>query len=86
MYFTILAVGMFLAINFLGCFHTCLLWSQLVDEFVNLYFPLVRFVFRYRTIQVNSKWIWEEFFEAMEEDFRTALKRFWQTLRRPRRG
>nr|XP_024654053.1 galactose-specific lectin nattectin-like [Maylandia zebra] len=41
---------------------------------------------RYRTIQVNSKLIWEEFFEAMEEDFRTALKRFWQTVRRPRRG
>uniref|UniRef100_A0A8C9TUR8 Reverse transcriptase domain-containing protein n=1 Tax=Scleropages formosus TaxID=113540 RepID=A0A8C9TUR8_SCLFO len=29
---------------------------------------------------------WEEFGEAMEEDFRSASKRFWQTFRRLRRG
>jgi len=27
---------------------------------------------------------WEEFGEAMENDFRTALKRFWSTIRRLR--
>uniref|UniRef100_A0A669C209 Reverse transcriptase domain-containing protein n=1 Tax=Oreochromis niloticus TaxID=8128 RepID=A0A669C209_ORENI len=30
--------------------------------------------------------VWEEFGEAMEKDFRTASKRFWQTVRRLRRG
>ncbi|KAI3357939.1 hypothetical protein L3Q82_016326 [Scortum barcoo] len=30
--------------------------------------------------------VWEEFGEAMEEDYRSALKRFWQTVRRLRRG
>lgn len=29
---------------------------------------------------------WEEFGEAMEEDFQLASKRFWQTVRRLRRG
>ncbi len=29
---------------------------------------------------------WEEFGEAMEEDFRSASKKFWQTVRRLRRG
>ncbi|XP_055362025.1 uncharacterized protein LOC129603656 [Betta splendens] len=29
---------------------------------------------------------WEEFGEAMEEDYRSASKRFWQTVRRLRRG
>ncbi|KAK0133573.1 putative uncharacterized transposon-derived protein F52C9.6 [Merluccius polli] len=29
---------------------------------------------------------WEEFSEAMENDFRTASKRFWTTIRRLRRG
>ena len=29
---------------------------------------------------------WEEFGEAMENDFRTASKRFWTTIRRLRRG
>ncbi|TWW77636.1 R2 Retrovirus-related Pol polyprotein from type I retrotransposable element [Takifugu flavidus] len=29
---------------------------------------------------------WEEFREAMENDFRTASKRFWTTIRRLRRG
>ncbi|KAI3375226.1 hypothetical protein L3Q82_021728 [Scortum barcoo] len=30
--------------------------------------------------------VWEEFGEAMEEDYRSASKRFWQTVRRLRRG
>ncbi|KAI3358922.1 hypothetical protein L3Q82_015309 [Scortum barcoo] len=30
--------------------------------------------------------VWEEFGEAMEEDYRLASKRFWQTVRRLRRG
>ncbi|TWW61643.1 hypothetical protein D4764_04G0002900 [Takifugu flavidus] len=29
---------------------------------------------------------WEEFDEAMENDFRTASKRFWTTIRRLRKG
>ncbi len=29
---------------------------------------------------------WEEFGEAMEKDYRLASKRFWQTIRRLRRG
>ena len=29
---------------------------------------------------------WEEFGEAMEEDYRSASKKFWQTVRRLRRG
>ena len=29
---------------------------------------------------------WEEFGEAMEQDFQFALKIFWQTVRRLRRG
>ncbi|KAI3360201.1 hypothetical protein L3Q82_014506 [Scortum barcoo] len=30
--------------------------------------------------------VWEEFGEAMEEDYRPASKRFWQTVRHLRRG
>uniref|UniRef100_A0A671TEK4 Reverse transcriptase domain-containing protein n=1 Tax=Sparus aurata TaxID=8175 RepID=A0A671TEK4_SPAAU len=30
--------------------------------------------------------VWEEFGEAMEEDYRSASKKFWQTIRRLRRG
>ncbi|KAK3514902.1 hypothetical protein QTP70_034587, partial [Hemibagrus guttatus] len=30
--------------------------------------------------------VWEEFGEAMEEDYRTASGKFWQTVRRLRRG
>ncbi len=30
--------------------------------------------------------VWEKFGEAMEEDYRSASKRFWQTVRRLRRG
>ncbi|KAK3508748.1 hypothetical protein QTP70_004227 [Hemibagrus guttatus] len=31
-------------------------------------------------------WIWEEFGEAMEKDYLTASGKFWQTVRRLRRG
>ncbi|KAK3522743.1 hypothetical protein QTP86_032024, partial [Hemibagrus guttatus] len=31
-------------------------------------------------------WVWEEFGEAMEKDYRTASGKFWQTVRRLRRG
>uniref|UniRef100_A0A3P9BAT4 PH domain-containing protein n=1 Tax=Maylandia zebra TaxID=106582 RepID=A0A3P9BAT4_9CICH len=49
---------------------------------------------RYRQAKRNAAWavaeaktrVWEEFGEAMEKDFRTASKRFWQTVRRLRRG
>jgi len=30
--------------------------------------------------------VWEEFGEAMEKDFRSASRRFWQTVRRLRKG
>ena len=36
-----------------------------------------------------KQWVWEEFGEAMEKDFRVAPKRFWKTichLRRRKRG
>ncbi|KAK3521856.1 hypothetical protein QTP70_018587 [Hemibagrus guttatus] len=31
-------------------------------------------------------WVWEEFGEAMEKDYQTASGKFWQTVRRLRRG
>jgi len=31
-------------------------------------------------------WVWEEFGEAMEKDFRLASRKFWQTVRRLRKG
>ncbi|KAK3558852.1 hypothetical protein QTP86_030442 [Hemibagrus guttatus] len=31
-------------------------------------------------------WVWEEFGEAMEKDYRTASGKFWQTVRHLRRG
>ncbi|KAK3525984.1 hypothetical protein QTP70_011818 [Hemibagrus guttatus] len=31
-------------------------------------------------------WVWEEFGEAMEKDYRMALRKFWQIVRRLRRG
>ncbi|KAK3541996.1 hypothetical protein QTP86_009836 [Hemibagrus guttatus] len=31
-------------------------------------------------------WVWEEFGEVMEKDYRTASGKFWQTVRRLRRG
>ena len=43
---------------------------------------------RYATMAVaeaNTR-VWEEFGEAMENDFRTASKRFWTTIRRLRVG
>ncbi|KAI3368721.1 hypothetical protein L3Q82_025416 [Scortum barcoo] len=39
-----------------------------------------------RTVLEAKTWVWEEFGEAMEEDYRSASKRFWQTVRRLRRG
>ncbi|KAI3354354.1 hypothetical protein L3Q82_018882 [Scortum barcoo] len=30
--------------------------------------------------------VWEEFGEAMEEDYRSALKKFWQTVLAPQKG
>ncbi|KAI3352436.1 hypothetical protein L3Q82_005390 [Scortum barcoo] len=38
-----------------------------------------------RTVLEAKTRVWEEFGEAMEEDYRSALKRFWQTVRRLRR-
>ncbi|KAI3353374.1 hypothetical protein L3Q82_019912 [Scortum barcoo] len=38
------------------------------------------------TVLEAKTWVWEEFGEAMEEDYRSASKRFWQTVRRLRRG
>lgn len=45
---------------------------------------------RYGQAKQNVSWpaaeletqVWEEFGEAIEEDFWSALKRFWQTVRR----
>ena len=39
-----------------------------------------------RSAVAAKTWTWEEFGEAMENDFRTASKRFWTTIRRLRRG
>ncbi|KAI3353426.1 hypothetical protein L3Q82_019953 [Scortum barcoo] len=44
-----------------------------------------------KRLQPGRSWrqklrVWEEFGEAMEEDYRSASKRFWQTVRRLRRG
>ncbi|TWW64140.1 hypothetical protein D4764_03G0011480 [Takifugu flavidus] len=38
------------------------------------------------TVAEAKTWAWEEFGEAMEEDFRSATRRFWQTVRRLRGG
>ncbi|KAI3373889.1 hypothetical protein L3Q82_022458 [Scortum barcoo] len=38
-----------------------------------------------RTVLEAKTRVWEEFGEAMEEDYRSASKRFWQTVRRLRR-
>ncbi|KAI3377874.1 hypothetical protein L3Q82_009018 [Scortum barcoo] len=38
-----------------------------------------------RVLEAKTR-VWEEFGEAMEEDYRSASKRFWQTVRRLRRG
>lgn len=38
-------------------------------------------------VDVEAKsWVWEEFSEAMEKDYRSASKKFWQTVRRLSRG
>ncbi|KAI3377172.1 hypothetical protein L3Q82_009084 [Scortum barcoo] len=42
--------------------------------------------FAARTVLEAKTRVWEEFGEAMEEDYRSASKRFWQTVRRLRRG
>ncbi|KAI3353340.1 hypothetical protein L3Q82_019871, partial [Scortum barcoo] len=39
-----------------------------------------------RTVLEAKTRVWEEFGEAMEEDYRSASKRFWQTVRCLRRG
>ncbi|KAK3542811.1 hypothetical protein QTP70_003071 [Hemibagrus guttatus] len=39
-----------------------------------------------RVVSEAKTRIWEEFSEAMEKDYRTALGKFWQTIRRLRRG
>ncbi|KAI3364145.1 hypothetical protein L3Q82_010962, partial [Scortum barcoo] len=39
-----------------------------------------------RTVLEAKTRVWEEFGEAMEKDYRSASKRFWQTVRRLRRG
>ncbi|TWW81341.1 R2 Retrovirus-related Pol polyprotein from type I retrotransposable element [Takifugu flavidus] len=38
------------------------------------------------TVAEAKTWAWEEFGEAMEEDFRSAPRRFWQTVRCLRGG
>ncbi|TWW57306.1 hypothetical protein D4764_07G0000250 [Takifugu flavidus] len=38
------------------------------------------------TVTEANSWAWEEFGEVMEEDFRSAPRRFWQTVRRLRGG
>ncbi|KAI3374665.1 hypothetical protein L3Q82_021237 [Scortum barcoo] len=40
---------------------------------------------RWTVLEAKTR-VWEEFGEAMEEDYRSASKRFWQTVRRLRRG
>ncbi|KAK3508146.1 hypothetical protein QTP70_015345 [Hemibagrus guttatus] len=39
-----------------------------------------------RVVSEAKTWVWEEFGEAMEKDYRTALRKFWQTVPRFRRG
>uniref|UniRef100_A0A671UNG7 Reverse transcriptase domain-containing protein n=2 Tax=Sparus aurata TaxID=8175 RepID=A0A671UNG7_SPAAU len=39
-----------------------------------------------RAVSEAKTRVWEEFGEAMEEDYRSASKKFWQTIRRLRRG
>uniref|UniRef100_A0A671XIA7 Endonuclease/exonuclease/phosphatase domain-containing protein n=1 Tax=Sparus aurata TaxID=8175 RepID=A0A671XIA7_SPAAU len=39
-----------------------------------------------RAVSEAKTRVWEEFGEAMEEDYRLASKKFWQTIRRLRRG
>ncbi|KAK3543842.1 hypothetical protein QTP70_030073, partial [Hemibagrus guttatus] len=39
-----------------------------------------------RVVSEAKTRVWEEFGEAMEKDYRTASRKFWQTVRRLRRG
>ncbi|KAI3372556.1 hypothetical protein L3Q82_023031 [Scortum barcoo] len=39
-----------------------------------------------RTVLEAKTRVWEEFGEAMEEDYRSASKRFWQTVQAPQKG
>uniref|UniRef100_A0A671UP04 Reverse transcriptase domain-containing protein n=1 Tax=Sparus aurata TaxID=8175 RepID=A0A671UP04_SPAAU len=39
-----------------------------------------------RAVSEAKTRVWEEFGEAMEKDYRSASKKFWQTIRRLRRG
>ncbi|KAI3356217.1 hypothetical protein L3Q82_017465, partial [Scortum barcoo] len=39
-----------------------------------------------RTVLEAKTRVWEEFGEAMEEDYRSASKRFWQTVLAPQKG
>ena len=39
-----------------------------------------------RVVAEAKTLVWEKFGEAMEEDYRSASKKFWQTIRRLRRG
>ncbi|KAI3360429.1 hypothetical protein L3Q82_002256 [Scortum barcoo] len=39
-----------------------------------------------RTVLEAKTRVWEEFGEAMEEDYRSASKRFWQTVPAPQKG
>ncbi|KAK3515164.1 hypothetical protein QTP70_008179 [Hemibagrus guttatus] len=39
-----------------------------------------------RVVSEAKTWVWEEFGEAMEKDYWTASGKFWQTVRRLRRG
>ncbi|KAI3377927.1 hypothetical protein L3Q82_009055 [Scortum barcoo] len=55
-------------------------WTQLINRYRQAKQAAARTVLEAKTR------VWEEFGEAMEEDYRSASKRFWQTVRRLRRG
>ncbi|KAI3376653.1 hypothetical protein L3Q82_017087 [Scortum barcoo] len=66
----------------------CLSWRQspnpVVDTGIDRYQQAKQAAAR--TVLEAKTRVWEEFGEAMEEDYRSASKRFWQTVRRLRRG
>ncbi|KAI3369746.1 hypothetical protein L3Q82_024572 [Scortum barcoo] len=66
----------------------CLSWRQppnpVVDTGIDRYRQAKQAAAR--TVLEAKTRVWEEFGEAMEEDYRSASKRFWQTVRRLRRG
>ncbi|KAI3374508.1 hypothetical protein L3Q82_006324 [Scortum barcoo] len=39
-----------------------------------------------RAVLEAKTWVWEEFIEAMEEDYRSASKKFCQTVLAPQNG